>query len=768
MYKEIEDLLKDAMKIQSTPPPVTEEESLSNDDKDPLQGIEEGLEMVNSILKNTLENNFDSSSFTASRKSDIAQYLNFQSQSNLNFESPVQQKNSEDDGNFVISEQDTNPKKPSPGIHVVDEMQNDLNAFLTESREDMFEDSSSQLMESPVLKPLNTEAKDKISTAEKEDLEDIGIEPVMFTPNKDSDDCQVSEKENVDLLTPIQEVLPVQKTPLENSSAKEISSDKMQKNKYIPVEQRLLQTLKKENDTKRQLIEEIKQHELSELQEKPSINKNTEQILSKKSYSPLESSKSAKSIEDRLLERHQLNQKIRELRIKKEEEQIKTMAVPTINNSIRVEDKSPKGNIQTFISKKLDQYVKKVEYSKLDLQEKYKDKDCTFAPKINKNPKATENIVVLEDQTYGGRKGKRLNRQKYLTKKKPEEDPCTFAPAVDGNSRRIFEQIKERQINDTDVFERLNTKKHILRSKTPSKIPEEEECSFQPRINEISGYLAKKNNIDEKPPVWEQLYKLNSERKQVLEQKRLKKEQEMNQKDINCTFKPKLVSDYHFRDQRMNVYERSLQYNRNEQKIEEMKRKKLEREEKELSECTFRPRINHSGHFSHPRKPTSHYGDQNTSQTRRTRAHKNKYSTKFEPKQDNSYKKSPYSRPKPEGYSANKTPEPVSKSYQKYSPARPNQACPIPANKTLKFFQRKSQNIQQDLNPSGSLVSFKASESSKLAFINVQDGRFTKNFERKDPPEVLDVNPSIFGPPNLEALKRRVRDEISSLNTHDL
>lgn len=55
MYKEIEDVLRDAMKMQSASPPVPEnfeeEESIINEEKDPLQGIEEGLEVVNSILK---------------------------------------------------------------------------------------------------------------------------------------------------------------------------------------------------------------------------------------------------------------------------------------------------------------------------------------------------------------------------------------------------------------------------------------------------------------------------------------------------------------------------------------------------------------------------------------------------------------------------------------------------------------------------------------------------------------------------------------------
>lgn len=73
----------------------------------------------------------------------------------------------------------------------------------------------------------------------------------------------------------------------------------------------------------------------------------------------------------------------------------------------------------------------------------------------------------------------------------------------------------------------------MQRSKTPIRIPEEEECSFQPKINHISDYLVTKNPDKklEKAPVWENLYKLNNERKQVLEQKIREKEEEEIERD---------------------------------------------------------------------------------------------------------------------------------------------------------------------------------------------------------------------------------------------
>ena len=46
-------------------------------------------------------------------------------------------------------------------------------------------------------------------------------------------------------------------------------------------------------------------------------------------------------------------------------------------------DSRNNGNIQTFLKDKLDDYLYKSEVTKQVLKEKYCDKDCTFAPRIN-------------------------------------------------------------------------------------------------------------------------------------------------------------------------------------------------------------------------------------------------------------------------------------------------------------------------------------------------------------------------------------------------
>ena len=44
----------------------------------------------------------------------------------------------------------------------------------------------------------------------------------------------------------------------------------------------------------------------------------------------------------------------------------------------------------------------------------------------------------------------------------------------------------------------------------------------------------------------------------------------------NLTFKPQLISEYKITDNRINVYERSEKYNRNDQKKEEIERRSKE------------------------------------------------------------------------------------------------------------------------------------------------------------------------------------------------
>ena len=48
------------------------------------------------------------------------------------------------------------------------------------------------------------------------------------------------------------------------------------------------------------------------------------------------------------------------------------------------------------------------------------------------------------------------------------------------------------------------------------------------------------------------------------------------------------------KEQHISIYERSQKYNRDEYQKEQIERKKAQKIEKEMNECTFKPRINKS------------------------------------------------------------------------------------------------------------------------------------------------------------------------------
>lgn len=151
-------------------------------------------------------------------------------------------------------------------------------------------------MSSPVLKPSNINTQDQDPSAYK----DKSFGPDIFTPAKIESRLNTEDKENRAvhgknfhyylLETPSQ----IRTPSSEDKSSKKAST-------YAPIEERLSQ-LKRVYDSKREkAIQSVKKQELSELQDRPSINKNSEKILSKQrdSCSPFRPWTCDKPIEDR-------------------------------------------------------------------------------------------------------------------------------------------------------------------------------------------------------------------------------------------------------------------------------------------------------------------------------------------------------------------------------------------------------------------------------------------------------------------------------------
>lgn len=210
-------------------------------------------------------------------------------------------------------------------------------------------------------------------------------------------------------------------TPLKNNQKakrSKVNESKIKDPSYAPIEKRLTEIKKVYEAKREQANQNYRQKEMQEVTGIPKINPNSQRIVDQKmtdSTSPFRVISKPQKIEDRLLEQHKISQKEHEEKIRQEEQKIKDMARPSIG------DKS-NGSIQTFLSKKLNEYIKKAEHSKQVLEEKYTDKDCTFKPRINK----TKNQLGEEHEGNNdlSRQGRRrfLDKPKYKSKVNTDEN----------------------------------------------------------------------------------------------------------------------------------------------------------------------------------------------------------------------------------------------------------------------------------------------------------------------------------------------------------
>lgn len=132
--------------------------------------------------------------------------------------------------------------------------------------------------------------------------------------------------------------------------------------------------------------------------------------------------------------------------------------------------------------------------------------------------------------------------------------------------------------------------------------------TFTPSINKLSEMIVLKKKLDHGGSA-KDIYNKETIRKQKMKQLIEEKEQELNN---NLTFTPKInktsvrSSSYYPNDQEYEQIKEDLQYKQNiRQKIlEEVKKRK---EEKELAECTFKPRIRNinSKVFEEPARPSN-------------------------------------------------------------------------------------------------------------------------------------------------------------------
>ena len=172
MYREIEELLKDSAKINAMFEKPKENTQIDIIEPiyikpDPRIEIEEGLDKVNYILQNVLNDKNTNCPLQELNKSNLSKYLSFPCTSANLYSSPCRKNAKEDSGTNDDIKQEKIIYESE-----LDENFNELYPFLTSSKE--FDESIS-FNSSPDKEFINLQPKDKLDYCEKENAKLISL-----------------------------------------------------------------------------------------------------------------------------------------------------------------------------------------------------------------------------------------------------------------------------------------------------------------------------------------------------------------------------------------------------------------------------------------------------------------------------------------------------------------------------------------------------------------------------------------------------------------
>eukprot|EP00943_MAST-04B_sp_MAST-4B-sp1_P006193 g6193.t1 len=206
---------------------------------------------------------------------------------------------------------------------------------------------------------------------------------------------------------------------------------------------------------------------------------------------------------------------------------------------------------------------------------------------------STSKTTRVYDKSYTEKMYSRGMETKEKLKKRRESIPegCTFKPTISRRSKRLGSVSGKASKKQGSAFERLyktaETTKHSIQKLREDELLEQ--CTFQPKINKNSNKYETKsvNNGSTKTgrvSRFDRLYQNAAQSRAKLE----KKKKDHDSKIL--TFKPKITS----RGSRSRSPGGKKRYEMlyNDGRKERIQRRKQERDEKEISECTFQPKIN--------------------------------------------------------------------------------------------------------------------------------------------------------------------------------
>eukprot|EP00944_MAST-04C_sp_MAST-4C-sp1_P007509 g7509.t1 len=189
-------------------------------------------------------------------------------------------------------------------------------------------------------------------------------------------------------------------------------------------------------------------------------------------------------------------------------------------------------------------------------------------------------------------------KEKLKQRRQSIPDGCTFQPTISRRSKRLGSVSGKASRNNGNAFERLynnaEVTKHAIQKLRDDDILEN--CTFKPKINKTSAALIGRSNVNNtnskdgnvaKPRRVSRFDRLYQDAAQS-RAKLAKKKKEMDSEVL--TFKPKITS----RGSRSRSPGGKKRYEMlyNDGKKERIQRRQQEKDEQEISGCTFKPKIN--------------------------------------------------------------------------------------------------------------------------------------------------------------------------------
>ncbi len=203
----------------------------------------------------------------------------------------------------------------------------------------------------------------------------------------------------------------------------------------------------------------------------------------------------------------------------------------------------------------------------------------------------------LHDESYTKLEIKQMNEQ---IRKKREMQHCTFQP------KPLRENVNSSRSNHSELYERLAQSNVSMKQQyyESQKIAiETKNCTFQPSLPKAKRSCSRKSHksdqsFGEEDAVYERLHR----QAEIIDQEKQSKAIENKEHELDgCTFAPTINgSTGSFRKERSLTQDSRFDslYQEGDQKSRKLAKKRIQEEERQQAQCTFKPRLESQSRLS--------------------------------------------------------------------------------------------------------------------------------------------------------------------------